>query len=107
MDDARSFDAADTGELAFAVMKQGIDESAIWVAWGGVDDHAVGFVKDDDVVILEKDIKRDILRVGVIGDRLWDDDGNLIAGVDTVSRFGGFSVEQDELLANQSLNSGA
>jgi len=46
VDDAGALDAADTGELAFAMVEEGVDESAIGIAGGGVDDDAVLFVKD-------------------------------------------------------------
>ena len=46
VDDAGALDAADTGELAFAMVEEGVDESAIGIAGGGVNDDAVLFVKD-------------------------------------------------------------
>ena len=46
VDDAGALDAADAGELAFAVVEEGVDESAIGIAGGGVNDDAVLFVKD-------------------------------------------------------------
>ena len=50
---AGSLDAADAGEFAFAMMEQGVDESAIGISRSGMNDHAVRFVKNDEVFVLE------------------------------------------------------
>lgn len=56
VNDAGALDAADAGELAFAVVEQGIDEGAIRVAGRGVDDDAVLFVEDENVFVLVENI---------------------------------------------------
>ncbi len=103
--DAGSLHSSDTGKFSSAMMEQCVDEGAIGISGGGVDDHAVCFVKHDEVFVFEKDIEWDVLRTRDVGNCLWDDDGNFIAGRDAVARFGGFAVEQDELLTNEILDS--
>ena len=56
VDDAGTLDPADAGELAFAVVEEGVDEGAIGIAGRGVYDDAVRFVEDEDVSVFEKDI---------------------------------------------------
>ena len=59
--DAGTFDAVDAGELVSAMMEEGVDEGAIGIASGGVDDHAVGFVENDEVLVFVEDVERDVL----------------------------------------------
>ena len=51
MHDAGALDAIDAGELAIAVMEEGVDEGAVRIAVSRVNDHAVRFVDDDEIVI--------------------------------------------------------
>ena len=67
VDDAGSQFAADAAEI-LAVMQQRVDQRAIGVARGGMDDKAGGFVDHDEMLVLEQDIERDVLRQR--GDRL-------------------------------------
>ncbi len=105
--DTGSLHSAYPGEFSSAMMEQCVDEGAVGISGSGMDDHAVGFVEDDKVFVFEKDIERDVLWAGDVWNCLGDDDGNFIARMDAVTGFGGFAVEQDKLLANEILNSGA
>lgn len=87
------------------MMEQGVDECAIGISGCGMDDHAVSFVEHDEVFVFEKDIERNVLRGGDVWNGLGDDDGNFIAGVDGIAGFSGFTVDQDELFANEILDS--
>lgn len=107
MDDTGAFDTADARELAVAVVEKGVDESAIVVAGGWMDDHTVGFMEDDDVLVLKKDVERDILRGGDVRDGLWNDYGYSISGFHAVPWLGGLVVDEDVLLANERLDAGA
>ncbi len=105
--DAGSLHSAYAGKFSSAMMEQGVDEGAIGISGSGMDDHAVRFVEDDEVFVFKKDIEWDVLRAGDVWNCLWNDDRNFIARRDAVAGFGRFAVEQDELLANEILNSGA
>ncbi len=107
VDDAGAFDAADAGELALAVVEESVDEGAVGVSGAGVDDHAVGFVEDDDVFVFVEDVEGDVLGCVFEGDGFGDDDGDFVAGFDGVAWFGGVAVEGDELLADERLDAGA
>ena len=93
MHDAGSLHSADAGKFSSAMMEQGIDKGAVGISGCGMDDHAVGFVENDEMFVFKKDIKRDVLRVGDVRNGFRDDDGNFIAGRNAVARFGGFAVE--------------
>ena len=97
--------SADAGELAFAMMEQGVDQSAVGISGGGMDDHSVLFVEHDEVLVFENDVQGNVLRSCHIRNGFRDDDGNRIACLDAVPGFGGFFVEQDVLLADQGLDS--
>ena len=60
------------GELAFAVVKESIDESAVGISGSGMDDHAMGFIEDDEIVVLMEDRKGKILRDEFGGSLLGD-----------------------------------
>ena len=40
---------------------EGVDESAVGIAGGGVDDHPDGLVDDEQVLVLEEDVERNVL----------------------------------------------
>ncbi len=44
------------------VEEEGVDEGAVPVADGGVDDEARGLVEDEEVLVLEEDREGDVLR---------------------------------------------
>ena len=95
VDDAGSFDAADAGELAGAVEEESVDEGAVGVTGGGVDDEADGFVDDEEFVVLVDDVEGDVLGEDFGGVRFGDFDGDDVAGGNVVFGFGGEVVEED------------
>lgn len=105
--DSGSLHSAYPGEFSSAVMEEGVDESSVGISGCGMDDHAVRFVQDNEMFVFEQDIEWDVLWAGNIRNRLRYDDGNFIPRQDAVAGFGGFAVEQDELLADELLDSGA
>ena len=62
MHDSRAADPADAGEARAAMGQQRVDESAVGISRGGMDNHARRLVDDDQVCILKADIERDRLR---------------------------------------------
>src|SRR5947209_14851857 len=68
MDDAWARDPSDARKRPVAMMKQGIDQSAVEVARGGVNHQARRFVDHQQVLVLEYDLERDVLRL-VMGRR--------------------------------------
>lgn len=107
MDDAGPLDSADAGELAVAVVEECVDEGAVGVPGGRVDDHAVGFVEDDDVLVFEYDVERDVLRGGYVRDCLGNYDGYSISTFYAVARLSGLIIDEDVLLADERLDTGA
>lgn len=51
-------------ELAAGVVEESVDERAVRVSIGGVDDELGGFVDDEEVFVFKKDVERDVLRDG-------------------------------------------
>lgn len=103
VDDAGPFDAADAGELAPAMVEQCVDEGVLEVASGGVDDHAGGFVDDDEVGIFVEHGERDgfWLVFQRAGSRNLNRDG--IAGARLVTRLAGFAVNKHLRVIDQFL----
>jgi hypothetical protein len=66
VDDAGAFFATDARERVAAMMQQRIDQRAGGRAGGGVDDHACGFVDDDQIGILVEDRQGDGFGLGVV-----------------------------------------
>ena len=95
MNDAWAFDSVDASELVSAMMEEGVDEGAVGIACGGMDDHAMSFVEDDEVFVFVKDIERDILWDEFEGDGLWDGDANNVAQVQRLFRLGGVVVDEN------------
>ena len=62
VDDAGAYLAADAREAALAVPEQGVHQRAVRVARSRVDDHALGLVHHQKVVVLVHDVQRDVLR---------------------------------------------
>src|SRR3546814_11107592 len=68
VDDAGPRDAADARKLSRAMVEQRVDERAVAMARGGMDDHAGGLVAVDQMLILpghaEPDGLRGVMRRG-------------------------------------------
>jgi hypothetical protein len=92
MDDARAGLATDAGEV-ITVVQEGVDEGAVGVAGGGVDNESRGFVDDKDVAVLIEDFDGDVLSGDFDGGGLGDGEGDLVSGADNGAGFGGFAVE--------------
>ena len=75
VDDAGAALAAHAGQAVAAVIEQGVDERAVLVPGGRVDDEALRLIDDEHVPVLIDDIERDILRGGLDGPRLRQGDG--------------------------------
>ena len=65
VDDPRPLHSADPGEGIAAVMEQRIHQRAALMPGGGVNDHTLGLVDDQQVRILKEDIQRDLLRLRI------------------------------------------
>lgn len=106
VDDARAHLSADAAEVV-AVMEKGIDEGAVGISCGGVDDEAGGFVEDEDVFVLKKDIERDVLSDDGDGDDLRDDEGDLVSSFQGSAGLGRASVQGHMSVFDQVLEAGA
>ena len=104
VDDAGTLDPADAGELAPAMVKEGIHQGAVRISRCGVDDHAGGLVKDHEVRVLEKNIERDFLRLVMKGNGLGKDNSDFIPKLHLVSRPRGMAVDLDELFTDERLD---
>jgi hypothetical protein len=106
MDDAGAHLATDAAEVV-AVVEEGVDEGAIGVACGGVDDEAGGFVEDEDVFVLKEDIKRDVLGDDGDGDDLGYNEGELVSAFESGAGLGLTPVQGDVPVFDQVLEAGA
>lgn len=107
VDDAGALDSVDAGELVSAVMEEGVDEGAVGVAGGGVDDHAVGFVEDDEVFVFVEDVEGEVLGDEGEGDGLGDGDADEVAGVEGLLGLGGAVVDEDVSFFDEGLEARA
>ena len=82
--DAGADRAADAGQLPGTVVKQCIDESAVRVAGGRVNHHALRLVDHQQVIILVHNIKRNVLGLRLNGLR--------VGQCHTVNSTGGYLV---------------
>lgn len=87
------------------MVEEGIDESAVWISWGRVNDHSVLFVDDNEVFIFVEHLERDILRGCFERDGFWQSNACGVAGLYWIAGFGRLSIDEDELLANERLDS--
>ncbi len=105
VDDTGALDAANAGQLSLAMVEQGIDERAVWMPRRRMDHQASRFVDDDQMLIFENDIQRNILRLGLIRSRGRDveQEGKaLIFPAGRVPRR--FAVDQQSIFIKQRLN---
>ena len=54
------------------MVEQGVDQGAVEIARRGMDDHARRLVDDEQMLVLEDDLERDVLRLVMRGPRLGD-----------------------------------
>ena len=103
MDDPRSQDAVDAGQVA-AMVQQGVDEGAVPGARRRVHDHAGGFVDDQQVGVFVAYVEGDILRLHGEGrHRRGQLERDLVAVVDPVAGTGRTAVDGDRPVADQGL----
>ena len=107
--DAGPQDAVDPGQGAGpglriqAVMHDGVHERAVPVARRGVNDHALGLIYDEDVVVLIEDVERDIFGRDVRQDALRKADRDQVALLHLVRGLCGLPAAQDVLILDQVL----
>ena len=95
VDDPRTCDAADAGEIG-AVVEKGVHERAGEVSGRGVDDHAGRLVDDKEVVVLEDDGEGNVLWFGNCGDGRRDLDLDFVRLRDFhAGLFGDLAVDGD------------
>ena len=107
VDDARALDPTDAGKLSMAVVKERIDEGAIGISRRGVDDHAMRFVQDNEVIIFKQNFQSDVLRRGIEWHGLGQNDRDNIAQLHGIAGFGRVAIDLDELLADERLDARA
>jgi hypothetical protein len=74
VDDAWSCNSADARKRASAMMEEGIDERAVKIPCGRMNDEAGGFVHDEEMLVLEQYLQRYVLRLVVCRLRFGDSD---------------------------------
>ena len=67
------------GQFSGAVMEEGVDEGAIGIAGGGMDDHAGSFIENDDLRVLTENRKGEVLGNELGRLFLGNDDIDLVA----------------------------
>ena len=108
VDDAGPAHAADAGEALAAMGDEGVDQRAVLMAAGGVDDEAGGLVDDDQMLVLEDDGERDVLadRRGRLG--LGHDEAEALADGDLAAGIGDHDpVDADAAFLDHLLEAGA
>src|SRR6476659_9486987 len=86
MDDAGTRDTANPGQLARTMVEQGVDQRTIEIASRWMDDKAGRLVDDEQMVVLEQDRQRDVLRLVVGGRRFRHRDTKRFIAFDLQSR---------------------
>ncbi len=69
--------------------------------------HPVSFVEDEEVLVFENYVKRDVLRSGLCRDGFWDGHGNEITGFYGVTGLRGLPIAENILLADELLDAGS
>ena len=106
--DARPTHAADARQGVAAMADQRIDERARLVACGRMHDEAGGLVDDDEVLVLEDDVERNILALGLGRGGLGNGDFDGLAGPHLGRRVGGrLAVDRHGAALDQRLDAGA
>ncbi len=82
VDDAWALHAADAGEAVAAMGEQRVDEGAIGIAWGRVDDETGGLVEHEKLIVLIDDVQGHRLRLGPVGDRRGQSDDEALTAFD-------------------------
>lgn len=106
VNDAGAGLSADAGEVV-AVMKEGVDEGAVGVTRGGVDDEAGGLVDDEDVRVLVEDVEGDVLGGDLDGDSLRDGKEDGVARLEDGAGFGGLAIKRGVAGLDEVLEAGA
>lgn len=104
--DAGSGDSADAAECSEAV-EEGIDDRAVLVAVGWVDDHARCLVEDGEEFVFEEDFEGKVLRGGFRGAVGRDGSRDDVARVQGETWLRGFASGEDGSFAQERLDAGA
>ena len=94
VDDPGTFDATNTGKVA-AVVEEGVDEGPRRIAGRGMDYETGRFVDQQEIVVLEHDVERNIFRLGIESFKRRFVNHDPIPAVDGGGWFGRFLVEPD------------
>src|SRR3546814_8132227 len=77
--DVCSSDLADPAQLPRAMVEQRVDQRAVEITRGGMDDQPRGLVDHDQMLVLEHHVERDRLRLVMRGRRLGHVDRETLA----------------------------
>ena len=105
MNNPRAFLSPNAGKIA-AVGEQRVHERMLLMTRARMHDNSGRLVQDEEVVVFENDIERDLLRLGFDFLDLGFPHFHVVAGADEIARPGRFAIVGDELAANQRLQSG-
>jgi hypothetical protein len=106
VDDAGAFLSADRGQI-FAMSQEGIDERVLLMTRPGMHDEPGRFVKNEEIVVFEKNLERDRLGLRIalfdFGFTYFD----YVADADRIARSRRFAVHANKSGADQCLKSSA
>ena len=105
--DAGAHHAADAAELTGGMVQQRVDERVRLVPGGRVHDHAGRFVEHQQVVVLEKNIERDFLRLRRRGPGVRPVDFDFLAHARMVRGFDRPAVHANVPLFDEALHGAA
>ncbi len=102
MDDTGSQLAANPGEV-IAMMQQGVDQRAAWMTGSRMDNHAGGFIDNNQAGILIKNRQGDRLRRSCHRSRVGQDDRDSLTPTQLLCRFCLHAVQQHCAILDQAL----
>ena len=100
--DPGAFNTADTGQLSSAMIQQGVHKRALPAAGRGMDRHTGRLVQQNEVLVLEKYIERNVFRLRRRWHRVWHVEVVGIARRHARLRVvGGLAIEADRAFLDQ------
>src|SRR5688500_9965504 len=104
MDDAGTHDTANPAEFAMAMMQQRVHEGPRFVAGRGMHHDARSFIEHHDVLVLEKNVERDLFWLRDRCARLGPNHGNDFTGSRRMRWFDRLVIHANMALFNESLD---
>ena len=106
MNNAGTFFSSDAGQI-LAMGEERIHERVLLMPRAGMHDDSRRFVENEEIVVFENYVEFYLLRLRFDFLDLGFAQLHSVAGAHGIARAGGFTIEQDEAIADQRLESGS